>query len=99
LNSYFRTVLVDRREGIITAVGSLIYLSIWVVHEYKPALSPIPPFYGMLSLYIPLALGLAYAQMGGFSRKEFKSGIFNTGILVVIMLVPFIVAVKHELLG
>jgi uncharacterized membrane protein YhdT len=95
--SYWRTVFIVRREGLITLIGSLIYLAVWTVHTYKPALSPVPPFYGMLSLYIPIALGLAYVQMGGFSRKRFESGLLNTTILVLIMLVPFIVAIQSAL--
>jgi len=95
--SYWRTVFIDRREGLITLIGSLIYLAVWTAHTYKPALSPVPPFYGMLSLYIAIALGLVYAQMGGFSRKKFESGLFNTVMLVLVMLVPFGVAIQSAL--
>lgn len=95
--SYLRTVVIARREGLITLIGSLIYLAIWTVHTYKPVLSPVPPFYGMLSLYIAISLGLVYVQMGGFSRKRFESGLFNTAMLVLVMLVPFFVAIQSAL--
>ena len=93
---YLRTVF-GRREGLITLIGSLIYLIVWAIYRFKPTLSLVPPFYGMLSLYVPIALGLAYIQMGGFSRKKFESGLFNTGVLLVILLVPFIVAAQSAL--
>jgi hypothetical protein len=48
-------------------------------------------------LYVPVALGIAYMQMGGFSRKKFESGLFNTGVLLVILLVPFIVSAQSDL--
>lgn len=95
--SYLKTVFIARREGLITLLGSLIYLAVWTAHTYQPALSPVPPFYGMLSLYISMALGLVYAQMGGFSRKRFESGLFNTAMLILVMLVPFFVAVQSAL--
>lgn len=93
---YLKTVF-GRREGLITLIGSLVYLVNWSIYRFKPDLSLVPPFYGMLSLYVPVALGIAYMQMGGFSRKKFESGLFNTGVLLVILLVPFIVSAQSAL--
>lgn len=96
MKTYLKSVLIDRREGLVTCLGSLVYLALGLVAKFAPTASPIPPFYGMLSLFVPLALGLAYLQMGGFGKK-FESSAFNTAILVLTALVPVFVAVKSAL--
>lgn len=93
MGAYLNTVLLARREGVITLVASVIYLVLGLIAKYAPAVSPLPPFYGMLSPFAAFALVLVYFQLGGF-RKKFESGIFNTGILVCTALVPVLVAIK-----
>jgi hypothetical protein len=86
---YIKTIFIDRREGQIVLFGSLAYLLVWAIASKAPNL--VPAFFALVSPYVALALALTYFQMGGFKRNKFESGWFNSGILVVVLLTPFLV--------
>ena len=90
--NYAKAIFIARREGRIVLFGSLAYLLIWAVHTINPSLMPIPFFYVLMSRFIPFALVLSYLQMGGFKRRGFESEWFSTGLLVVVLLTPFLVS-------
>lgn len=89
-------VFVRRREGLIVFFASLVYLVLGLLAKLAPAVAPVGGFYGMLSLYLPFALMLAYWQMGGF-KTAFESGAFNTFIVAAIALLPLALKVKSLL--
>ena len=89
--NYAKTIFIERREGKIVLFGSLIYLLVWAVHMINPSLLPIPLFYALISPFIPFALALSYFKMGGFKRRGFESGWFNTSLLLVVLLAPLLV--------
>ncbi|WP_255989579.1 hypothetical protein [Chitinolyticbacter albus] len=97
MKNYLNTVFLSRREGQIVLLGVVIYLTISLLHNYAPNISPVPPFYGMFSLCVLFALGLIYLQMGGFKRTNFESGLFNISILMLVVLTPVIIAIKSSL--
>jgi hypothetical protein len=89
--NYIKTIFIDRREGQIVLFGSLAYLLVWAIASKAPNLLQVPSFFALMSPYVAFALALTYFQMGGFKRAKFESGWFNCGILVVVLLTPFLV--------
>jgi hypothetical protein len=88
---YIKTIFIDRREGQIVLFGSLAYVLVWAIASKAPNLVHVPAFFALMSPYVAFALALTYFQMGGFKRNNFESGWYNSGILVVLLLTPFLV--------
>lgn len=99
MSNYARAIFIDRREGRIVLFGSLAYLAVWAVHTADPALLRVPSFYAIMSPFVAFALGLTYLQMGGFKRRGFESGWFNTVLLTVMLLTPFLVKAYRAIVG
>ena len=89
--NYIKTIFIDRREGQIVLFGSLAYLLVWAIASKAPNLLQVPAFFALMSPYVAFALALTHFQIGGFKRTKFESGWFNRGILVVVLLTPFLV--------
>jgi hypothetical protein len=87
---YFKTIFINRREGKIVLFGSLVYLLVWAASKFLPSLFAIPPFYALMSPFVAFALSLVYIQMGGLKRTGFETGWFNTSLLILVLLTPFL---------
>jgi len=78
------------REGRIVFWAVSIYFMIWFAIDFGKLRSPLPSFVTLMSGYMPFVLLLFFYQLGGF-RRDFKTGWFNTAVLLGVALMPFLV--------
>jgi hypothetical protein len=86
------------REGLVLLVASAIYVSIWAVGKHGSIPLPLPTFLTWIGIYMPVALALAFFQIGGM-KKDFRSSWFNTSMMVLMALVPVLVVLKRAVFG
>jgi len=91
-----RQSLTQTRDGLLTLAACVVFLALGLLAKFAPSAAPVQGFYGWFALFMPIPMLLFFFQVGGF-KKDFKSTVFSTCILVMVALIPVLVKLKQVL--
>ncbi|ANE54519.1 hypothetical protein [Methylomonas sp. DH-1] len=98
MRDYLSKALFGSREGLIFVIASAIYVAIGVSAELSPVMASEFGFIGMMSLFMPGFLLIFFLKIGGH-RRNYLSTWFNTSMMLIFALVPFLVVAKSAIIG
>lgn len=93
MQEHLSRTLFRTREGLILVIATVIYLAIGVSAKLSPSVASFFGFVGLLAIYMPIILVLIFVRIGGYKR-DFLSDWFNTAVMLVVAIIPFIVVAK-----
>ena len=88
--------LFNTREGLILVIGGIVYLAIGISAKLSPQVASIFGFVGLMAMYMPVILLLFFFKIGGY-RRGFLSTWFNTCLMLIVALIPFITVAKSAI--
>lgn len=93
MQEHLSRTLFRTREGLILVIATVIYLAIGVSAKLSPSVASFFGFVGLAAIYMPIILVLIFVRIGGYKR-DFLSDWFNTAVMLVVAIIPFIVVAK-----